>query len=262
MIVSFTHSILVGCLAGFVSGLLGTSSGGILVPALTLLLNLEQHMAQMISLAAQILPTALPGLMIYKKKGNVIPWKIILFISLFFMLGGALGARYATSLTAKTLSWFFIVYLLLLALIMIKKKSSLEPKIESSKISFRTIPIYKFIILGIIAGFSSGILGVGGGLAITALSIGLIHFNQHQAQSISLAVSVLPLTLPAVCVYVYSGKSLPWEMLFYIVLGLLLGTSLGAYCANKIPAKKLQISFIFIVVTMAIGMASKLILHN
>jgi uncharacterized membrane protein YfcA len=52
--------------------------------------------------------------------------------------------------------------------------------------------------IGAIAGWSSGFLGIGGGLAITALMTGLLKVSQHRSQ----AVTALPVTLPAALLYV------------------------------------------------------------
>ena len=51
--------------------------------------------------------------------------------------------------------------------------------------------------IGAVAGWSSGFLGIGGGLAITALMTGLLKLSQHRAQAMSLAVTALPVTIPA-----------------------------------------------------------------
>ena len=63
------------------------------------------------------------------------------------------------------------------------------------------------VAVGFIAGFSSGFLGIGGGLAITAgLSAGL-RVPQHQAQLVSLVFSIIPMTIPAAWIYWRNGWS-------------------------------------------------------
>jgi uncharacterized membrane protein YfcA len=53
--------LLTGGVGGLFSGFLGVTSGGVLVPLLVLLLGKDQHVAQSISLVAQIFPTSLSG---------------------------------------------------------------------------------------------------------------------------------------------------------------------------------------------------------
>lgn len=250
------QALLAGTLAGLGSGLLGVSSGGILVPVLALAFGIEQHLAQMISLAAQILPTSLPAVLLYKKKGYPIAWKAVVSITLTFILGGALGAKFATALSSNTLRWLFNCYLILLAIIVMRNKAS-EQNSKPVIFQLSRTQIKSFLIIGFIGGISSGLLGIGGGLAITALSIGLLHLSQHQAQSISLAVSVLPLTLPAVWVYLKNGAQLPWSMLGGVVVGMAIGTSVGAMFANKLRPEILRICFFTLIILLIIGMALK-----
>ena len=60
----------VGLVGGITSGLLGVSPGGGLVVFSNLLLGAEQHVAQGISLVAQIPPTSLSGIRRYWEKGS------------------------------------------------------------------------------------------------------------------------------------------------------------------------------------------------
>ena len=50
-----------GLAGGLFSGFLGVTAGGVLVPLLILILGKDQHVAQGISLVAQVLPTSLSG---------------------------------------------------------------------------------------------------------------------------------------------------------------------------------------------------------
>lgn len=63
-------SIAIGLLAGFAAGMLGIGGGSIYVPALVLLMNEPQHIAQGASLAA-IVATALVGGVTHLRRGNV-----------------------------------------------------------------------------------------------------------------------------------------------------------------------------------------------
>ncbi len=61
------------------------------------------------------------------------------------------------------------------------------------------------VAVGIIAGLSSGMLGIGGGLAVTALSTTMLGLGQHRAQAMSLILALLPLTVPAAGIYLARG---------------------------------------------------------
>ena len=67
-----------GTLGGLFSGFLGVTSGGILVPLLILILGKEQHVAQGISLVAQVVPTSLSGVRNYSRSGHRISMRWVI----------------------------------------------------------------------------------------------------------------------------------------------------------------------------------------
>ena len=111
--------------------------------------------------------------------------------------------------------------------------------------------------IGAVAGWSSGFLGIGGGLAITALMAGVLKVTQHRAQTLSLAVTALPVTLPAALLYIQQGTDLPWITIVSLVVGLWIGTDIGARGANLLSPARLRIILIIVIAAMAIFMASK-----
>jgi uncharacterized protein len=95
--------------------------------------------------------------------------------------------------------------------------------------------------IGAIACWSSGFLGIGSGLAITALMTGLLKISQHRSQAASLAVTALPVTLPAALLYVQQGTELPWLTIVSLIAGLWIGTDIGARLANRVRPDRLRI---------------------
>jgi Sulfite exporter TauE/SafE len=100
--------------------------GGFLVPVISLLLPLSQHVIQGISLVVQAPPTGLSGLSIYWNRGHQVALRPVLFISLGFVVGGPLGAVLAKMCCARELQWLFVGYLLLLAVLAMLKRSKAE----------------------------------------------------------------------------------------------------------------------------------------
>jgi uncharacterized protein len=231
------------------------SPGGFLVPVISLLLPLSQHVIQGISLVVQAPPTGLSGLSIYWNRGHQVALRPVLFISLGFVVGGPLGAVLAKMCCARELQWLFVGYLLLLAVLAMLKRS----KAEKSTLQNEGQPQGSFVALiaiGIIAGLSSGLLGIGGGLAITALTVALLHVEQHQAQALGLAITTLPLTLPAAWVYIRQGWRLPWAVTAGLLAGLIAGTRIGALFANRLPERNLKFAFATLLVGLAIYMGA------
>jgi uncharacterized membrane protein YfcA len=78
--------LAVGLVAGVLSGLLGIGGGAVMVPAMTLLMGLTQHMAQGTSLLV-IIPTAISGSITHFRMGN-----IRLQTAAWLSAGGVVGA--------------------------------------------------------------------------------------------------------------------------------------------------------------------------
>lgn len=106
--------LAVGVFTGVVSGLMGIGGGNILVPASTILLALEQHQAQGVSLLV-IVPTALSGAWSHYKRGNLnLP--VAGWVSAGAVVGGLMGARVAQGIPGSQLRVIFGIVLLYFAL--------------------------------------------------------------------------------------------------------------------------------------------------
>src|SRR5207253_10397700 len=79
-------ALLVGIVAGVLSGLLGIGGGAVMVPAMTLLMGLSQHVAQGTSLLV-IIPTAIAWSITHYRTGNIRPPT-----AAWLAVGGVLGA--------------------------------------------------------------------------------------------------------------------------------------------------------------------------
>jgi hypothetical protein len=87
---------LTGGVGGLASGFLGVTSGGILVPLLILILGKDQHVAQGISLVAQVVPTSLSGVRNYSQSGHRVSLRWLIWLAIGFCTGGGIGALLAT----------------------------------------------------------------------------------------------------------------------------------------------------------------------
>jgi len=244
-----------GVIAGFVSGLLGVSPGGIMVPAVCLTLGVDQHVAQGISLVAQIPPTGVSGVLEYRRRGQGVPLLWVALLSAGFIGGGALGAVAAGSLSDRALRWSFVGYLLILAAIAALRGQG--PASSTPEAPVAAPHGIALVGIGVAAGLSSGLLGIGGGLAVTALSTTLLHLGQHRAQAMSLILTLLPLTIPAAGVYLAQGWALPWWSIAGVIAGLWIATAAGARLANRLPERLLRPTFIVLILAMAGYMATR-----
>src|SRR5262249_32366139 len=145
---------------------------------------------------------------------------------------------------------------LLLAIMVLR---SPRPKSDSAADVPQEIPLHWATLgmIGAVAGWSSGFLGIGGGLAITALMAGIAQISHHRAPAMSLAVPALPVTLPAALLYVQQGTALPWLAIAALIVGLWIGTDIGARFANRVSPERLRLLMILMIAAMALFMAFK-----
>src|SRR5215469_2798824 len=106
--------ILVGLIAGILSGLVGLGGGVIIVPALVFLLGFSQHQAQGTSLGILLLPAGIFAVLNYYQKGYI-DIKAVLLLFVGFLIGGFLGSKLSLSLPEATLKKVFAVALVCIA---------------------------------------------------------------------------------------------------------------------------------------------------
>lgn len=106
--------------------------------------------------------------------------------------------------------------------------------------------------IGIVAGFLSGLFGIGGGTVIVPLLVLLAGFDQRRAAGTSLAAIVPP---AAIGVIVYAAKGeVAWVPALLLAGGGVAGAQLGAWLLPKIPLTALRWSFAAFLALVAVGL--------
>ena len=105
-ILFFFGLLFLGLIAGSFSGLIGIGGGVIIVPALVLIFGFSQQVAQGTTLALLVPPIGLLAVADYYKKGYV-DIKAAIIIAIGFIIGSALGAKFAINLSEQTLRRIF-----------------------------------------------------------------------------------------------------------------------------------------------------------
>ena len=110
-------ALLIGLAGGFAGGMLGIGGGAIYVPAMVLLLDENQHLAQGASLAA-IVSTGIVGSLTHLRRGNVdVP--AVAQVAPAAVIAGFVAGFIADRLDADILQRIFGVVMAYLALNMI-----------------------------------------------------------------------------------------------------------------------------------------------
>ncbi|MCJ9701119.1 MULTISPECIES: sulfite exporter TauE/SafE family protein [unclassified Bradyrhizobium] len=245
----------VGLVSGLTSGFMGTSPGGGLVIFSVLLLGAEQHVAQGTSLITQIPPTGLAGARRYWQNGNRSPLPWIIWIGIGFLVGGAGGGYAAAAVSNQVLQWTYVAYLVgLIALLILRRDRKNGSREAGDQDQLPWLPL---LLIGLLAGFSSGFMGIGGGLAITVGLAAGLRVPQHQAQLVSLVFSIIPTNLPAAWIYWSKGLMVGWPAIIGILAGLWVGSDLGARMANGVSKSVLRRVMIAFISLMALYMTHK-----
>lgn len=113
--------------------------------------------------------------------------------------------------------------------------------------------IISLIFIGLLAGFLSGILGVGGGVVMVPLLVLLVGFTQHEAQGTSLAVLAVPVTALAAYTY-YNEGNVNIKYAAIIAITFIIGGYLGSKFAVTIDQRMLKKVFGVIMLIAAIKM--------
>lgn len=108
--------------------------------------------------------------------------------------------------------------------------------------------IIAFLLVGVLAGFLSGLLGIGGGVIFVPLQV-LLFSMLGMPKDIQMKLAV-GTSLAAIMISTLSAamaqaqkKSIWWELISKMLTGLILGGLTGAFLARMMPPKLLEIFF-------------------
>jgi uncharacterized membrane protein YfcA len=93
---------------------------------------------------------------------------------------------------------------------------------------------FLYILLGLLVGVLSGIVGIGGGIMIVPVLVYFFHMNQHKAQGTSLAALLAPVGALAFWEY-YKAGNVDLKAGLLIALGFLVGGYFGGLWAQQLP---------------------------
>ena len=108
------------------------------------------------------------------------------------------------------------------------------------------------ILLGAMAGFLCGLLGVGGGVILVLALTKFLHYDQHFAQATAISV-ILAASVSSAFAYYVAG-SLDLSFIFPTLLGSCFGGWVGAVLMSRLSSKQLQLFFAFFMLVAGVRM--------
>lgn len=196
-----------GLFAGGLAGLLGIGGGLIFAPLL-LWLDLPPHQALATSSFA-IVPTALAGLVTHLRSGTLPPRSgLAIGLTAFasaLLFGGLAGVVSGWQLLAMQT----LIYVVLAFAVRVRPEEELPQDDDADDKPLLLAGV------GCIAGWTAGMLGLGGGLVMVPLMSGPLTVPIHSAVRLS-TVAVFFSASAASLQFLHEGRGIPW-------MGLVLG---------------------------------------
>ena len=115
---------------------------------------------------------------------------------------------------------------------------------------FQVIPIF----IGLLAGFGSGLLGIGGSVIIVPLLGLFLTFSQHQAQAVALTVLLIPIGIFAGWISYFKAGHVNWLVAGLVLVGFIVGAFFGGQLGVSLDAKILKRIFAGFMLVLALYM--------
>ena len=113
----------------------------------------------------------------------------------------------------------------------------------------------KLLSLGLITGLINGVFGSGGGMIIVPSLILFLGLKDYKAHATAISI-ILPLSIISTIIYLLNN-TIPLKLSFFVMIGGLAGSYIGAKILNKIPTKILSKIFGSVIIYTAIRMIWK-----
>lgn len=265
--------ILVGIGIGVLSGMLGIGGGTIMVPVLRLGYGLDAFMATATSLFA-IIPISLAGAIAHIRARSCFPK-----LGLLLGIAGAVTSSAGVYLGSISPSWLIMlaaaIIIVYSAFTMLRKalrmgKGGTDPSLAGGQkgtdpatpagnkgtdlhgaheaeqtppcaFAFTRKNVALAVVIGLIAGFASGYVGVGGGFVMVPLMTAWLGIPMKRTSGTSL-IAIIILAVPGVIQQAFLGH-IDYLAGIMLCVGAIPGAVLGARLVPRVPERTLRFIF-------------------
>jgi uncharacterized membrane protein YfcA len=238
----FVLGILVGFGAGVLSGMFGVGGGVVTTPAVDVLLGGTPIQAVATPLPV-IIPTSIVGAATYAKAGEV-SFRAARWAAPPGVVAAIAGA-YATDVVNT--HWLLLTTAVLMAWTGVSVARGRRPNTPWVQ---GATPGWKYAAIGTVAGFVSGLLGVGGGIVMVPAFTIVVGMPLRRALGTSLVV-IVALAIPGTIVHWILGH-IDWAIFLSLSIGVIPGARLGAKIALGVRERTLRLLVGVFLVAVAI----------
>jgi len=232
--------LLSGALIGFMGGVLGIGGGLIAIPALGLLLGMDQQMAQGTALI-MVLPTVLMAVRKYNQHARI-DLGVAAAGAVSAMICTWVGAQLALGLPSDTLRRSFAVFLFGIGVFYVWQTwRKARPAAKGAAAAEGRINRTQGALLGIVAGTLGGFFGVGGAVLAVPIMTSWFRLSQTSAQALALTM-IIPGAFVALATYAWGGQT-DWLVGVPLAAGSIALVPLGVRLAYRLPERALRGAF-------------------
>jgi uncharacterized membrane protein YfcA len=259
-------------LAGFLGSLLGLGGGMIVIPALTLMLHVDIRVAIGASIISVIATSS--GAAAAYVRDRLANLRVAMFLELGTTTGAIIGAYLAGIVHPRLLFILFGVILAYSAFAMLRGRRITEEQTEVGaftrhlkltgsyfddvagiEIAYEPVRARLGLLLMVIAGTVSGLLGIGSG----ALKVPAMDLAMELPIKVSAATSNFMIGVTAAAsagVYFARGQIDPF-VAAPVALGVLAGAFAGSYTMGRIGGRAVRIIFVIVLALISVQMLLK-----
>jgi uncharacterized protein len=247
---AYASFIVIGLVAGLLSGLFGVGGGTVIVPLLVLFLHFNQRLGAGTSLAA-IVPTATVGVISYAIHGSV-AWIPALILAAGSVVGAQIGTRLLPRISQTVLRWFFVGFLLVVIVSLFLVIPSRDAVFELTLLSGIAL-----VAVGIGTGILAGLIGVGGGIVVVPVLMLAFGTSDLVAKGTSMLM-MIPTAISGT-IGNLRNRNVDLVAAAFVGVSACTTTALGAWLATIIDPALANMLFAAYLVVIAVQMALKAI---
>jgi len=262
--------LVIGIGAGVLGGLLGIGGSIIMIPALTILFDLNMHLAQAAALIVTFF-VAVPATLQHHR-ARAVRWPMVVRLlpfGIIFIIVGVFASNLFSGENEEMLRRVFAVFLLY---VVGQNTIKLFDRTRDESEGVERLNWWRMGVVGSSVGFMAGLLGVGGGIVTVPLLQRICHVRLRQAIAASSAIMCLTAIFGAISknatLYVHEEDIAPRfldirsdqivleSMLIAACLAstAFLGGMIGASLTHKLPLFWVRLAFIILLTVTSVEM--------